>query len=130
MMNCQEFATLHKYGVDVKTIVLHNNVLGMVNQWQRMFYNGHCAESLIGDNPDLTAVSASMGVPGTLSTSRKTWLKPLKICSRRKGRHCSTSSSRLMKMSIPWFLAANAWTRWYWEVKRNDETTSRYSLRQ
>lgn len=64
MMNCQEFATLHKYGVDVKTIVLHNNVLGMVNQWQRMFYNGHCAESLIGDNPDLTAVSASMGVPG------------------------------------------------------------------
>lgn len=65
MMNCQEFATLHKYGVDVKTIVLHNNVLGMVNQWQRMFYNGHCAESLIGDNPDLTAVSASMGVPGT-----------------------------------------------------------------
>ena len=65
MMNCQEFATLHKYGVDVKTIVLHNNVLGMVNQWQRLFYNGHCAESLIGDNPDLTAVSASMGVPGT-----------------------------------------------------------------
>lgn len=65
MMNCQEFATLHKYGVDVKTIALHNNVLGMVNQWQRMFYNGHCAESLIGDNPDLTAVSASMGVPGT-----------------------------------------------------------------
>ena len=39
--------------------------LGMVNQWQRLFYNGHCAESLIGDNPDLTAVSASMGVPGT-----------------------------------------------------------------
>ena len=65
MMNCQEFATLHKYGVDVKTIVLHNNVLGMVNQWQRMFYNGHCAESVINDNPDLTAVSASMGVPGT-----------------------------------------------------------------
>ncbi len=64
MMNCQEFATLHKYGIGVKVIVLHNNVLGMVNQWQRMFYNGHYSQSLIGDNPDLTAVSKAMGVPG------------------------------------------------------------------
>lgn len=64
MMNCQEFATLHKYGVDVKVIVVHNNVLGMVNQWQRMFYNGHCSQSVIEDNPDLTKVCQSMGVPG------------------------------------------------------------------
>ena len=64
MMNCQEFATLHKYGVDVKVVVLHNNVLGMVNQWQRMFYSGHCSQSVISDNPDLTALSGAMGVPG------------------------------------------------------------------
>lgn len=62
MMNCQEFATLHKYGCAVKTIVLHNRVLGMVNQWQRMFYQGHSAESLLYDGPDLTAVARSMGV--------------------------------------------------------------------
>lgn len=65
MMNCQEFATLHKYGVDVKVVVLHNNVLGMVNQWQRMFYSGHCSQSVIADNPDLTALSRAMGVPGS-----------------------------------------------------------------
>ncbi len=64
MMNCQEFATIRKYGVDVKVIVLHNNVLGMVNQWQRLFYDRRCAESVIADNPDITAVSAAMGVPG------------------------------------------------------------------
>lgn len=64
MMNCQEFATLHKYGIDVKVIVLHNSVLGMVNQWQRMFYNGHYAESVLDKNPDLTHVSGAMGVPG------------------------------------------------------------------
>jgi acetolactate synthase-1/2/3 large subunit len=62
MMNCQEFATLHKYGLTVKTVVLHNSVLGMVNQWQRMFYHGHSAESLLHDGPDLTRVAASMGV--------------------------------------------------------------------
>ena len=64
MMNCQEFATLHKYGVDVKVIVLHNSVLGMVNQWQRLFYGQHYSQSVIADNPDITAVSGAMGVPG------------------------------------------------------------------
>ena len=63
MMNCQEFATLHKYGIAVKIIVMHNNVLGMVNQWQRMFYHGHSAESLLHDGPDLTRVAQSMGIP-------------------------------------------------------------------
>ena len=69
MMNCQEFATLHKYGIGVKVIVLHNNVLGMVNQWQRMFYNGHYSESVISDNPDLPTLTKAMGVPGY--TARK-----------------------------------------------------------
>ena len=64
MMNCQEFATLHKYGVDVKVVVLHNSVLGMVNQWQRLFYGQHYSQSVIADNPNITAVSAAMGVPG------------------------------------------------------------------
>lgn len=64
MMNCQEFATLHKYGVDVKVVVLHNSVLGMVNQWQRLFYGQHYSQSVIADNPDITAVSGAMGVPG------------------------------------------------------------------
>lgn len=64
LMNCQEFTTLYKYGIDVKVVVLHNNVLGMVNQWQRLFYNGHCAELVIRNNPDLAAIATSMGVPG------------------------------------------------------------------
>ncbi len=64
MMNCQEFATLHKYGIDVKVIVVHNNVLGMVNQWQRMFYDGHYSQSVIRDNPDLPTLTKAMGVPG------------------------------------------------------------------
>lgn len=69
MMNCQEFATLHKYGIAVKVVVLHNNVLGMVNQWQRMFYNGHYSQSVIRDNPDLPTLTKAMGVPGF--TARK-----------------------------------------------------------
>ena len=45
MMNCQELATAADYGVNVTVIVLHNRLLGMVAQWQRMFYEQHLSES-------------------------------------------------------------------------------------
>ncbi|MEE3381866.1 MAG: biosynthetic-type acetolactate synthase large subunit [Succiniclasticum sp.] len=70
LMNCQEFSTLHRYNVEVKVIVFHNKVLGMVNQWQRLFYNGVQAASVIPDFPDMDKVSAAMGVPGFRVTSR------------------------------------------------------------
>ena len=63
MMNCQEFATLHKYGIAVKTVVLRNNTLGMVHQWQGMFYQGHFAESDLTANPSIAGIAQSMGVP-------------------------------------------------------------------
>lgn len=64
MMNCQEFATLHKYGIAVKTVVLRNNTLGMVHQWQGMFYHGHFSESDLTATPSIAGIAQSMGVPG------------------------------------------------------------------
>ena len=64
MMCCQEFATLHRYGIPVKVFVLHNNVLGMVNQWQRLFYGGRESESVVKELVKFPALSSSMGVQG------------------------------------------------------------------
>ena len=64
MMCCQEFATLHRYGIPVKVFVLHNNVLGMVNQWQRLFYWGRESESVVKELVKFPALSSSMGVQG------------------------------------------------------------------
>ena len=64
MMNVQEFATLAKYGIEVKVIVLHNTVLGMVHQWQQLFYQEHYSQSVLKDNPNLPAISTAMGVQG------------------------------------------------------------------
>ncbi|WP_432643195.1 biosynthetic-type acetolactate synthase large subunit [Acidaminococcus sp.] len=64
MMNCQEFATLHKYGIAVKTVVLCNNTLGMVHQWQGMFYHGHFSESDLTATPSIAGIAQSMGIPG------------------------------------------------------------------
>jgi len=64
MMNCQEFATAADNDIDVKVIVLHNHTLGMVSQWQRMFYNEHYAESTLRGKTDLVKLAEAMGCKG------------------------------------------------------------------
>ena len=62
MMNCQEFATLADYDLDIKIIVLNNHMLGMVAQWQRMFYNRHYSHSILRGKTDLVKLAQAMGV--------------------------------------------------------------------
>lgn len=62
MMNCQEFATAADYGIDVKVVILHNHVLGMVAQWQRLFYNKHLSESRLNGHTDFVKLAEAMGV--------------------------------------------------------------------
>ena len=64
MMNCQEFATLADNDLDIKVIVLNNHMLGMVAQWQRMFYNRHYAHSVLRGKTDLVKLAEAMGVKG------------------------------------------------------------------
>ena len=61
-MNCQELETLANYHIPVKIVVLRNGVLGMVNQWQRMFYEKHYAASVLGNHANMPAVATAMGV--------------------------------------------------------------------
>lgn len=72
MMNCQEFVTLADNGIAVKTVVLCNDVLGMVNQWQRMFYHRRYAASLLEKGSRIPAISEAMGVPGFTATTPDT----------------------------------------------------------
>ena len=64
MMNCQEFATLADNDIDVKVIVVHNFILGMVGQWQRLFYNHHYAQSELKGKTDFVKLAESMGCKG------------------------------------------------------------------
>lgn len=64
MMNCQEFATAADYGIDIKVIVLHNHVLGMVTQWQRMFYGERYSQSELNGKTDFVKLAEAMGVRG------------------------------------------------------------------
>lgn len=64
MMNCQELATVADNGLPVKIIVMNNQVLGMVNQWQRMFYGKRYSHSSTNGCTDFVKLAEAMGVAG------------------------------------------------------------------
>lgn len=63
MMNCQELMTIADLNLPVKIIILNNQYLGMVAQWQRFFYNKNYAHSSLKTKADFVKISEAMGVP-------------------------------------------------------------------
>ncbi|MBQ9487698.1 MAG: biosynthetic-type acetolactate synthase large subunit, partial [Selenomonadaceae bacterium] len=62
MMNIQELATVADHDIDIKIVIVHNFILGMVGQWQRLFYNHHYSASELKLKRDLVKISEAMGV--------------------------------------------------------------------
>jgi acetolactate synthase-1/2/3 large subunit len=62
LMNVQELATLNRYGLPVKIVLLDNQALGMVRQWQELFFARRYSEVDLSDNPDFGAIAAAFGV--------------------------------------------------------------------
>ena len=71
MMNCQEFATIADNDIDVKVVVIRNEILGMVGQWQRLFYNHHYSQSELKGKTDLVKLAEAMGVKGYRLTKKE-----------------------------------------------------------
>ena len=63
-MNLQELAVCLQYSVPVKVIIINNRSLGMVKQWQMMFYNGRQSESYMDAVPDFVKLAESYGQVG------------------------------------------------------------------
>lgn len=70
MMNCQEFATIADNDIDVKVVIVHNEILGMVGQWQRLFYNHHYSQSELKGKTDFVKLAEAMGLKGYRLTSK------------------------------------------------------------
>jgi acetolactate synthase-1/2/3 large subunit len=71
MMNIQEMATLKRYGLDVKIILLDNSHLGLVRQWQELFFDGNYSEVDLSDNPDFSVVASAFGMQSKTVDKRK-----------------------------------------------------------
>ncbi|TQV70171.1 biosynthetic-type acetolactate synthase large subunit [Exilibacterium tricleocarpae] len=70
-MTIHELSTCHRYGIGVKVVVINNQWLGMVRQWQDMIYEGHRAHSALSAPdpapraavyPDFVTIAAGYGV--------------------------------------------------------------------
>lgn len=62
MMNIQELATLRRYGVPLKIVLIDNSSLGLVRQWQELFFAGNYSEIDLSDNPDFVRVAEAFGI--------------------------------------------------------------------
>ena len=56
-MNIQELATVHRLGLPIKLVIIDNKYLGMVRQWQQLFYQRNYAETDLSDNPDFVEIA-------------------------------------------------------------------------
>jgi len=61
-MNLQEFATLAARRLPVKILILDNQCLGMVRQWQQLFWRRRYAATDLSDNPDFVKVAEAFGL--------------------------------------------------------------------
>ncbi len=56
-MNIQELATVRRLGLPIKIVIVDNKYLGMVRQWQQLFYSRNYAETDLSDNPDFVEIA-------------------------------------------------------------------------
>ena len=61
-MNMCELSTLAKYNIPVIELIFNNSVLGMVRQWQRLFYNCHFSQTTLDKPTDLEALARAFGI--------------------------------------------------------------------
>ena len=63
-MNMNEIATAARYNVPVIEVVMNNHVLGMVRQWQTLFYGKRYAQTILNDAVDFVKLAEAMGAVG------------------------------------------------------------------
>jgi acetolactate synthase-1/2/3 large subunit len=71
MMNIQELGTLKRRQIPVKMVLLNNQRLGMVRQWQSLFFDGRHSETILDDNPDFVMLAKAFDIPGKTITKKE-----------------------------------------------------------
>src|SRR5271170_5626201 len=64
-LNIQELATVRRLGTPIKMVIIDNKYLGMVRQWQQLFYSRNYAETDLSDNPDFVEIAKAYRIHGS-----------------------------------------------------------------
>lgn len=85
-MNSQEFATLVQEGLPVKVFIMNNGFLGMVRQWQELFWEKrYSAVDLEDYSPDWVKLADAYGLPGYQLTNKATLVEDMKRILEQDG---------------------------------------------
>ena len=77
-MNMNELATASRYNIPVIEVIMNNHVLGMVRQWQSMFYGGRYSATVLEDKVDFVKVAEGLGVKGRKIRTQEEFLDGLR----------------------------------------------------
>lgn len=70
-MNMNEIATAARYQIPIIEVVVNNHVLGMVRQWQNLFYGQRYSATVLNDRVDFAKVAEAMGAVGIRATTQE-----------------------------------------------------------
>ena len=77
-MNMNEIATAARYNIPVIEVVINNHVLGMVRQWQTLFYGQRYSNTILNDSVDFAKLAEAMGAKGYTVTKKEDFETVLK----------------------------------------------------
>ena len=63
-MNLQELAIVKQYNLPIKILIMNNGCLGMVRQWQELFFEGNYSQSALEVGPDWDKLAEAYGING------------------------------------------------------------------
>jgi acetolactate synthase-1/2/3 large subunit len=70
-MNMNELATASRYNIPIIQIVINNHVLGMVRQWQTLFYGKRYSQTVLNDRVDFCKVAEGLGCEAIRVTTKE-----------------------------------------------------------
>ena len=108
-MNMQELATCSQEGIAIKVFIMNNGYLGMVRQWQELFWDKRYSQVDMGQWPDFVKVAEAYGATGMRLTDKTTLVDDMKAAHRhRRGRCSSTCASPREENVYPMIPAGQA----------------------
>lgn len=103
-MTIQELGLLAKLKLPVKIFIMDNGCLGMVRQWQELFFNGHYSQTILDSNPDFIKIAEAYGIPAGMASDGPTLERQVQLALEAEGpyiTHCIIDPSENVFPMIP-----------------------------
>ncbi|MBR5867248.1 MAG: biosynthetic-type acetolactate synthase large subunit [Spirochaetaceae bacterium] len=100
-MNCNELATIAHYNLPITIIVVNNGVLGMVRQWQNLFYDKRFSETTLDFGPDFVKLAEAYGIAGYRADTEEEFAKVFAEATKNRKPAIIDCSMNIDEMVLP-----------------------------